>query len=129
MLVRIVGGLYMSYLEYGIWKAAPQPVAEVETPAGYAFRSGLLVNLSNPRLVLFAAAVLVVIFPPDMDVVHKLAIASNQMGIELAFYSMFAATMSRQAVRARYFAIKLYLDKFTAGVLQVLAVNILFTLW
>ena len=34
MLVKIVGGLYLSYLAYGIWKAAPQPVAEAEIPAG-----------------------------------------------------------------------------------------------
>ena len=129
MLVKIVGGLYLSYLAYGIWKAAPQPVAEAEIPAGHAFRSGLLVNLSNPKSVLFAAAVLVAIFPPDMDVAHKLAIAGNHLGIELAFYAVLAATMSRQAVRTRYFAMKLYLDRFAAVVLQVLAVNILFSLW
>ena len=129
MLVKIVGGLYLSYLAYGIWKAAPQPVAEAEIPAGHAFRSGLLVNLSNPKSVLFAAAVLVAIFPPDMDVAHKLAIAGNHLGIELVFYAILAATMSRQAVRTRYFAMKLYLDRFAAVVLQVLAINILFTLW
>ena len=129
MLVKIVGGLYLSYLAYGIWKAAPQPFVEAEIPAGHAFCSGLLVNLSNPKSVLFAAAVLVAIFPPDMDVAHKLAIAGNHLGIELVFYAMLAATMSRQAIRTRYFAMKLYLDRFAAVVLQVLAVNVLFTLW
>ena len=118
MLVKIVGGLYLSYLAYGIWKAAPQPVAEAEIPAGHAFRSGLLVNLSNPKSVLFAAAVLVAIFPPDMDNAHKLAIVGNHLGIEIVFYTMLAATMSRQAVRTRYFAMKLYLDRFAAAVLR-----------
>ena len=98
-------------------------------PAGHAFRSGILVNLSNPKSVLFAAAVLVAIFPPDMDIAHKLAIVGNHLGIEIVFYTMLAATMSRQAVRTRYFAMKLYLDRFAAAVLQVLAVNILFSLW
>ena len=98
VLVKIVGGLYLSYLAYRIWKAAPQPVAEAE-------------------------------IPPDMDVAHKLAIAGNHLGIELVFYDILAATMSRQAVRTRYFAMKLYLDRFAAVVLQVLAINILFTLW
>ena len=79
--------------------------------------------------MLFAAAVLVAIFPPDMDVTHKPAIAANHLGIELVFYAILAATMSRQAVRTRYFAMKLYLDRFAAVVLQVLAINILFTLW
>ena len=129
MPVKIVGGLYLSYLAYGIWKAAPQPVAEAVIPVGHAFRSGLLVNLSNPKSVLFAAAVLVAIFPPDMDIAHKLAIVGNHLGIELAFYAMLAATMSRKYVRTRYFAMKLYLDRFAAAVLQVLAINILFTLW
>ena len=79
--------------------------------------------------MLFAAAVLVAIFPPDMDVAHKLAIAGNHLGIELVFYTILAATMSGQAVRTRYLAMKLYLDRFAAVVLQVLAINILFTLW
>jgi len=82
----------------------------------------------NPKSVLFAAAVLVAIFPPNMDVAHKLAIAGNHLGIELFFYAMPAATMSRQAVRTRYFAMKLYLDRFAAAVLQVLAINVLYTL-
>ena len=79
--------------------------------------------------MLFAAAVLVAIFPPDMDVAHKLAIAGNHLGIELVFYAILAATMSRQDVRTCYFAMKPYLDRFAAVVLQVLAINILFTLW
>ena len=129
MLVKAGGGLYLSYLAFGIWKGASRPLAEASIPPGHAFRSGLLVNLSNPKSVLFAAAVLVAIFPPDMDVIHKLAIGANHLGIELAFYGLLALTMSRQAMRRRYFAMKLYLDRFAAAVLLVLAAHILVTLW
>ena len=129
VLVKAGGGLYLSYLVFGIWKGASRPLVEASIPPGHAFRSGLLVNLSNPKSVLFAAAVLVAIFPPDMDVIHKLAIGANHLGIELAFYGLLALTMSRQAVRRRYFAMKLYLDGFAAAVLLVLAVHILVTLW
>ena len=63
-----------------------------------------------------------------MDIAYKLAIVGNHLGIEIVFYAMLHATMSQLAVRTRYFAMKLYLDRFAAAVLQILAIKILFTL-
>ena len=88
MPVKIVGGLYLSSLSYGTWKAAPQSVGRSVIQAGHAFRSGMLVNLSNPKSVLFAAAVLVAIFPQYMDIAYKLAIVRNHLGIEIVLYAM-----------------------------------------
>tara|TARA_B100000963_G_C22457266_1_gene594003 strand:- start:442 stop:747 length:306 start_codon:yes stop_codon:yes gene_type:complete len=101
MFVKIVGGLYLSLLSYGIGKAAPQPVGGAVIPADHAFLSGMPLNLSNPKSVLFAAAVLVAIFQQYMDIAYKLAIFGNHLGIEIVFYAMLGATMSRQAVRTR----------------------------
>ena len=45
-----------------MWRSAGVPAKALIKPGGRAFRQGFLVNLFNPKSVLFAAAVLVSVF-------------------------------------------------------------------
>jgi threonine/homoserine/homoserine lactone efflux protein len=64
--LRVAGAAYLIWIAVQTWRAAGTP-PQARAPAAHAgpFAAGLLVNLGNPKSVLFAAAVLVVIFPPD----------------------------------------------------------------
>nr|MDJ0822039.1 LysE family translocator [Paracoccaceae bacterium] len=65
-VMKFVGAAYLMWIAYGLWRDASRPVTDSARPGARAFWGGALVNLSNPKSVLFAASVLVVIFPPDM---------------------------------------------------------------
>ena len=60
---KFVGAAYLLYIAYRMWRSAGVPAKAVIKPTGRAFRQGFLVNLFNPKSVLFAAAVLVTVFP------------------------------------------------------------------
>lgn len=125
--VKTLGALYLLYIAYGMWKGArePLPTSEVK-PARHAFLQGLMINLMNPKSVLFAAAVLVVIFPPNMTLAQKGAIFANHLIIELIFYSLLAFGMSTTTARNAYLRAKTHLDRVAALVLSALGLRLLF---
>lgn len=125
--VKSVGALYLMYIAYGMWKGARDPLAPTEVkPARHAFWQGVAIQIMNPKSVLFAAAVLVVIFPANMTLTEKGFIFANHLMIELMFYSLLAFGMSTSAARAAYLRAKVYLDRIAAVVLSVLGLRLLF---
>lgn len=115
--LKIAGALYLLWIAAQTWRHARAPLHGVDMPRGAAFRRGFLVNLGNPKSVLFAGAVLVVIFPPDLSLGARLLIAANHLLVESLAYSGLAWLASRAAVTRRIEAAKPVFDRVTALVL------------
>ncbi|MEM8851291.1 MAG: LysE family transporter, partial [Pseudomonadota bacterium] len=90
-----------------------------------AFLRGVFLNLGNPKSILFAAGVLLVIFPPGLSTAEMALITMNHVALEIAVYSTLAYLMSRDAVRARYLAAKPTISRAMALVLGGLGLNLL----
>ncbi len=57
--LRLLGAVYLVYLGASLWRApSAEPHAQAPLPRGGLYRQGLLVSLSNPKAILFAAAFL-----------------------------------------------------------------------
>ncbi len=100
-LLRYAGVAYLVWLGIKAWRA---PVGiPVGTPArsrsdGALYATGLLTGLSNPKLIVFAAA----LFPQFIDMVHpfwiQLAILiASFVAIESFWYAMYALGGARLA--------------------------------
>lgn len=125
LVLKIAGALYLLWIAYQLWRDARKPVADSAQPGAKAFLGGVLVNLSNPKSVLFAASVLVVIFPADMTLVEKGLIVLNHFLVELAVYAGFAALLSTPPARAGYLRMKPVIDRVAAAVLGLLGLRLL----
>lgn len=125
--VKIGGAAYLLWIAVQTWRHARDPVApgDAQAARGRAFRQGILVNLGNPKSVLFAAAVLVVVFPPDLSAGEKLTIFANHLAVEWIMQPLLAVLLSTSAVRRRYLSAKLLLDRIAAGVLGALGLRLL----
>ncbi len=122
---KVAGALYLTYIAWNTWRGARNPIEAQTRPARHAFRQGFLVNLLNPKSVLFAAAVLIVIFPAGMTGLERALVVLNHLAVELAFYTSLAVLMSTEAVSRQYLSAKLYLDRFAALVLGALGIRLL----
>lgn len=122
---KVAGAAYLLFVAWGMWRAARTPLAANARPATQAFREGVLINLLNPKSVLFAAAVLAVIFPAGLDLAEKAAIAVNHLIVEIAFYGALSAAMTAPAVSRRYLSARLYIDRAAAVVLGALGLSLL----
>ena len=124
---KLVGAAYLLHIAYRMWRSAGVPAKALIKPAGRAFRQGFLVNLFNPKSVLFAAAVLVTVFPAGPGLADSVVIVVNHFLVEIAFYTALAFGMSTQAVAKRYMRARIYIDRAAAAVLGALGVRILFS--
>lgn len=124
--MKTAGATYLIYLAWAAWRNATSPVDYDAKAADRAFRDGFLLNMTNPKSVLFAATVLIVIFPPDLPIYAKAAIMFNQFIVEFLSYALLAVTLSTKSVRDKYLSAKSWLDRFAALVLGALGLRLLF---
>ena len=122
---RVAGALYLLYIAYRMWRGASAPADALPEPARRAFRQGLVINVFNPKAVLFAAAVLIAIFPGGLGAVNSVLIAVNHLLIELSFYTALALCLNTEAVAGRYLRAKTWIDRGAAAVLGALGLRIL----
>jgi threonine/homoserine/homoserine lactone efflux protein len=128
-VLKVGGALYLIWIAVQTWRSAGAPVA-AEGPdtvrrLGRAAARGALLNIGNPKSVLFAAAVLVVIFPPGLTAGEMAVVTLNHFGLEVALYAALAAVVSTPAVSRRYLALKLWLDRVSAAVMGGLGLRLL----
>lgn len=122
---RIVGAVYLLYIAWGMWQGARSKLEQTIRPARHAFQQGVLINVTNPKSVLFAAAVLIVIFPAEMTLFENAVVVLNHLVIELLFYTALAVGVSTEAVSRMYLRAKVYIDRVAAVVLGALGIRLL----
>ncbi len=123
--LKILGAAYLIWLAVQTWRHARDPLPDAPTPQGRAFLAGLLVNLGNPKSVLFAAAVIVVVFPQGLAPLQIALIAANHFVLEVLFYSSFATLLTTQTARNAYLSFKPVLDRIAATLLGALGLRLL----
>lgn len=125
--MKTIGALYLMWIAYQMWKDAKTPLdlSEASTPRRRAFWSGVLVNVANPKAILFASAVLLVIFPRDLTFAEKSFVVANHLAVEWLFYAAFAGLLSTRQAQAGYLRLKPILDRIAAAVLGALGLRLL----
>lgn len=123
---KTIGAGYLIWIAIAAWRGAGAPVGDIPPPSHRrAFASGVLVNLANPKSVMFAAAVIVVIFPPNLSPVDKAVIFGNHLAVELTIQPLFVLLLSTATVRRRYMNAKPVLDRISAAIMGMLGMRLL----
>lgn len=126
--MKLAGALYLIWIAFHLWRDAGAPLGEGRAGRrrwGRAFVSGMLVNLGNPKSVLFAGAVLVVIFPAGLGLRDGAMVIAAHFLLELLGYALIALTLSHPAARAGYLRAKLWIDRIAGVVLGALGLRLL----
>lgn len=102
-LLKIAGAAYLVYLGVQLWRESVEPDATPQ-PTGTSrlalFRDGFLIGISNPKLLIFAAA----FFPQFIDPARAWGpqfalMVATFVGVELFFYSIYALSGRKLADR------------------------------
>jgi threonine/homoserine/homoserine lactone efflux protein len=129
---RIAGALYLLYLAYMLLRHAGAPLPEanpsaVRAGAWQGFLKALLLQLSNPKVMVFMGSIFVSLLPAQppawMDTTVLAIVAFN----EFAWFALLALVFSGGAARAFYRRTKLWLDRVMGGVLGLLGARMLVT--
>jgi threonine/homoserine/homoserine lactone efflux protein len=125
VVARAAGAVYLLYLAVQIWRSARKDVEPFALDARRAFMRGITVNFLNPKSVLFAAAVLVVVFPHDLGLAGCALVVVNHFVVELMFYMAVAVCAGSASIGDRFVQAKVVFNRGAAVVLGALGVRLL----
>jgi len=124
-VLKTAGAIYLIYLAVQTWRHARDPVPAAPARHGTSLLSGFLVNAGNPKSMLFAAAVIVVVFPQGLSTPEIALIVANHLLVELAFYALCACALGSETARRGYLGLKPLFDRIAATLLGALGLRLL----
>lgn len=131
--LKVLGGSYLLYLGYCIWRSARQPLilGDVSlqgqpTRAWRSFALGLTTQVSNPKTAVVYASVFASLLPREVPPVVLIVLPIMIFVIETAWYSVVAVALSAPSPRARYLATKVWLDRTAGAIMSLLGIKLIF---
>lgn len=122
--LKVLGGLYLAYLGYRIFRGAKQPLsADTSAPAqrtslASSFWLGLSTQVSNPKTAIVYASVFAAFLPGSFSLAFAVTLLCVTFVIEAAWYAIVAVLLSSVQSRRAYLSYKAWVDR-TAGLVMM----------
>jgi threonine/homoserine/homoserine lactone efflux protein len=127
-MFQIAGGLFLIYLAVMIWRHARDPLPEMQAVArgsdGQIFVRALLLQLSNPKIMVFFGSIFLSVLPHDMPAWMQGTVLALVAFDEFIWFALLALTFSGGTARAFYRRAKFWLDRFMGGALALLGLRL-----
>ena len=117
--MTLLGGGYLIYTAWQIWRGADAPLNEGAAAAN-GFWAGYLLNVSNPKPILFFASLFLSVFPEPFTLASGAVVYVSMLTLELSFFTAVAMTLTTPSVRARALQAKPVIDRLAAAVIGAL---------
>jgi threonine/homoserine/homoserine lactone efflux protein len=127
---RIAGGLYLIYLAVMLWRHARDPLPEITAgdamhgSDGQIFVRALLLQLSNPKIMVFFGSIFLSVLPQDMPGWMEGAVLALVAFNEFTWFALLALLFSGGTARAFYRRAKFWLDRIMGGALALLGLRL-----
>ena len=132
LIIKILGGAYLAFLGYKIWRGAKQPLVVthadntgVTTKISRSFLLGLATQLSNPKTAVVYTSVFAALLPPHIPLRIMLILPVVVFCVEAGWYSIVALALSSTKPRAAYLRYKTAMDRATGGVMAFLGIKLI----
>jgi threonine/homoserine/homoserine lactone efflux protein len=128
--LRVLGGLYLCYLGFLIFRSARQPLAMVTAgdEAGSrpfrAFWLGLATQMSNPKAAIIYASVFAALLPASFSLGFAAALLAAVFCVETAWYALVAFLFSSVRPQRAYLSYKSVVDRAAGAVLVGLGLKL-----
>lgn len=127
---RVAGGLYLIYLAVMLWRHARDPLPDPN--AGFVVRGtgrqifvrALLLQLGNPKIMVFFGSIFLSVLPQDMPGWMEGAVLALVAFNEFTWFALLALLFSGGAARAFYRRAKFWLDRIMGGALALLGLRL-----
>ena len=128
LVLKLVGGAYLIYIGYAMWRGARKPVQLDDAAANghpRTFWLGLLTQVSNPKTAVVYASVFAALLPPDIPLAAALIVPAMIFAIEAGWYTIVALALSAPTPRAGYLRCKTWIDRAAGAVMALLGMRLM----
>ncbi len=127
--LKIVGGLYLLHMAWGMWRDADTPLDMSETGrpprrAASAFRLGVMTQLANPKPAILFSAIFVGTVPPGTPLWVYSALLVVVFLNETLWNILVARIFSFDRTKRGYISLKSIIDRSFGGLLALLGLKI-----
>ncbi|KGM31781.1 LysE family translocator [Inquilinus limosus] len=124
--LRLLGGAYLLYLGTRLI-LAPRQTAPTPVPLSRlrAFRTGLLMNLSNPYCLIFFGGTFAALIPAGSPAWMRAAAVGVILVDALVWYSVLAALFSSGPIQSWHRRLRRWLDRIVGSVLGALGLQLM----
>jgi threonine/homoserine/homoserine lactone efflux protein len=126
--LKLVGGLYLCWLGWRIFRAAEQPLPAAAAVASGGFvralRQGLLTQVSNPKTAVVYASMFAAFLPPQVTPLLALLLLAGVFLVEAGWYALVALALSAAAPQRAYLAGKRWFDRAAGAVMVGLGLRL-----
>ncbi len=131
LILKICGGIYLLWLAYKIIRHAKEPISmdnDTSTRMSFpqAYRSGLVVQLSNPKIAIILASVFTALLPKEIPTYYYFVLPILCFFIDAGWYSLVAMALSAEKPRKVYLKSKKVFDRIAGGVMTILGIKLIF---
>jgi threonine/homoserine/homoserine lactone efflux protein len=125
---QVAGGLFLIYLAIQMWRHAHEPLPEIAPAARSTdkqiFVRALLLQLSNPKIMVFFGSIFLSVLPQHMPGWMQAAVLALVAFDEFTWFALLALTFSGGTARAFYRRTKIWLDRTMGGALALLGLRL-----
>jgi threonine/homoserine/homoserine lactone efflux protein len=125
---QVAGGLFLIWLALMMWRHAHEPLPEMSSVArgsdGQIFMRALLLQLSNPKIMVFFGSIFLSVLPQHMPGWMQAAVLALVAFDEFTWFALLALTFSGGKARAFYRRAKFWLDRTMGGALALLGLRL-----
>ena len=132
---RIGGAVFLIYIAWMLWKHARDPLPDIaDLPVGQGsgwqgfapviFWRALLLQLSNPKIMVFFGSIFLSVLPQHMPAWMDATVLAIVAFNEFTWFALLALLFSGQPARAFYRRAKFWLDRFMGGALALLGLRL-----
>jgi len=131
LTLKILGGVYLIYLAFKIWRAAgaalalDSPAAKTARGLARSFWRGVATQLSNPKTAIVYGSIFAALLPQHPPWWCSLVLPPLVFTVESSWYIVVALCFSSQAPRNLYLRAKAGVDRLAAGVIAALGLQLI----
>lgn len=131
LLLKVLGGLYLAYLGYRIFRGAREPLALAVTdeaarrPLRQSFLLGVSTQVSNPKTAIVYASVFASFLPGAVSWTLALGLLLSVFLVEFGWYAIVATLLSASASRRAYLRYKGWVDRLAGAIMVGLGIRLI----
>jgi threonine/homoserine/homoserine lactone efflux protein len=126
IIMKIAGALFLIWIAWQIFRYAGDPLTfEGEAASGNPFWRGFLVQIGNPKVMVFFGSIFIAMLPENPPLWMLFALLALVAFNEVLWYCIVAMFFGAGPVRAVYLKAKAWIDRITGLFLGAVGVRLL----
>ena len=136
--LKIVGGLYLFYIAYTMWKSADQPITtssdyiadkkntEQHGSLKKAYLLGLLTQLSNPKTAIVIGGIFMAFLPTQIPDYAIPLLSLMAFIIDASWYVIVSIALTTEKAQRVYMRFKKHINRLASGLMGILGLKLAF---